>query len=217
MYACDSADSPCSLGFFCFGNLFLTLWFPCRYGPGPYQVEFELSFGEGEGSSAWITIELAPADEMPHTVYTFLEQVTRGLYNDGGYSFHHNAVHVVQGGPIANHLTPYGVDPYERFQESGVANVLFQEYSESMPHVPYSVGMSGRPSGPNFYFNVQDNSKLHGPGGYAKDGSADPCFGRVVRGQDAIDTMHQLGGGVNPGEWKELDPKVAVRWVKLLN
>ena len=129
----------------------------------------------------------------------------------------HNAVHVVQGGPIANHLTPYGVDPNERFQESGVASVLFQEYSESMPHVPYSVGMSGRPSGPNFYFNVQDNSKLHGPGGYAKDGSADPCFGRVVRGQDAIDTMHQLNGGVNPGEWKELDPKVAVRWVKLLN
>ena len=179
-------------------------------------MEFEVNFGEGENNSGWITVELASADEMPHTVYTFLEQVDKGLYNDGGYAFHHNAIHVVQGGPIRNHLTPFDIDPSEKFQNSGVANVLYQEYSDNFRHAPYTLGFSGRPSGPNFYFNVQDNSNLHGPGGYAEDGSADPCFGRVTRGHEVIDRMHQLDGGVQPGEWKELNPFVAVRWVRIM-
>jgi hypothetical protein len=34
---------------------------------------------------------MAPADEMPYTVYWFLSQVDRGLYNDT--SFHRNAHH----------------------------------------------------------------------------------------------------------------------------
>ena len=47
-------------------------------------MEFEVNFGEGENNSGWITVELASADEMPHTVYTFLEQVDKGLYTWGG-------------------------------------------------------------------------------------------------------------------------------------
>mmetsp|Transcript_6017 Transcript_6017/g.14251 ORF Transcript_6017/g.14251 Transcript_6017/m.14251 type:complete len:473 (-) Transcript_6017:253-1671(-) len=186
-----------------------------KYGYRELAVELELNFGNDD--NAWITIELAPIDEMPHSVFTFLEQVELGLYDDGGYAFHHNGEHIIMGAPVFNQLTPPDMDPAQRFDESGVASVLFQEYSYGYTHQAYTVGFAGRPGGPNFYFNTQDNSELHGPGGYAEDGSADPCFGRVTRGMDIIDRIHSLTGQMERGDWKELMPFVAVRWVKILN
>ena len=186
-----------------------------RYGYRTLSVELELNFAEGD--SAWITIELAPIDEMPHTVFTFLEQVEMGLYDDGGYAFHHNGEHIIMGAPVFNHLTPQDMDPAQRFADSGVKSVLFQEYSYNFPHYAYTVGFAGRPGGPDFYFNTQDNSALHGPGGYAENGSADPCFGRVTRGTDIIDRIHGLTGQLDQGDWKEMSPYVAVRWIKILN
>jgi len=186
-----------------------------KYGYRTIEVELEFSFGDDD--SAWITIELAPIDEMPHAVYTFLEQVEMGLYGDGGYAFHHNGKHIIMGAPVFNHLTHTDTDPAQRFADSGIASVLFQEYSDNFPHSAYTVGFAGRPGGPNFYFNTQDNSDLHGPSGYATDGSADPCFGRVIRGTDIIDRMHQMTGSLEQGDWKEMNPYVAVRWIKILD
>jgi cyclophilin family peptidyl-prolyl cis-trans isomerase len=186
-----------------------------RYGYRDLAVEVEFDFGGGE--SAWVTIGMAPIDEMPHTIYTFLEQVSMGLYDDGGYAFHHNGNHIIMGSPEVNHLTPLKMDPMQRFTDSGVANVLFQEYSVDFPHEPYTVGFAGRPGGPSFYFNMEDNSGLHGPNGYAADGSADPCFGRVTRGQDVIDQIHGLTGEMEHADWKQIDSPVAVRSIKILN
>jgi len=186
-----------------------------KYGYRTLSVELELNFAEGD--SAWITIELAPIDEMPHTVDTFLSQVELGLFDDGGFAFHHNGDNIILGGPTRNHLTPEETDPGQRFADSGVAHVLFQEYSSNFPHQRYTVGFANRPSGPDFYFNTQDNSALHGPNGYADDGSADPCFGLVTRGTDIIDRIHDLTGPLEQGDWKELGQYVAVRWIKMLN
>merc|ERR1711935_196503 len=98
-----------------------------KYGDRTLEVEIEFNLDHDD--SAWITIELAPIDQMPHTVYTFMEQVEMGLYNDGGYALHHNGHHIIMGAPVSNQLTPDDLDPARRFADSGVASVLFQEYS----------------------------------------------------------------------------------------
>jgi hypothetical protein len=63
---------------------------------------------------------------------------------------------------------------------------------------------------------MRDNPKVHGPGGYAKDGSADPCFGRITRGTDIIDRIHALTGELNPGDWKKIENPVAIISMKRL-
>lgn len=160
-------------------------------------------------------IELAPIDEMPHAVYWFLEQVTRGLFD--GCSFHRNAGHVVQGGPAPNFLSPPDPQLHKRFQRAGFYHILFQEYSPKFPHEKYTMGLAGRPGGPDFYVSTANNTKLHGPGGqrsYDDPSEADPCFAKVVEGFNVVDRM-QLGP-VKPGGYKAFTDNVAIVSMKLL-
>jgi cyclophilin family peptidyl-prolyl cis-trans isomerase len=154
-------------------------------------------------------MELATADQMPHTVHWFLEQVDTGMYNFAEFAFTSSAEHVVLAKPVTEGLL-------ERLDEYGLYRIMFPEYSSEVEHVKYSVGLSGRPGGPNFYINMDDNSRSHGPGGYAADGSADPCFGRITRGFDAIDRLHSAKGDVEGG-WTQLNPNVYILSVKLLS
>jgi hypothetical protein len=67
-----------------------------KFGPDPHRVEIQLAYDpssniySAEGGDR-IVIEMAPSDEMPFTVFWFLSQVDRGLYNLT--SFHRNARH----------------------------------------------------------------------------------------------------------------------------
>jgi hypothetical protein len=67
-----------------------------RFGPDPHRVEIQLAYDPAsnvfntEGGDR-IVIEMAPSEEMPYTVYWFLSQVDRGLFNLT--SFHRNAHH----------------------------------------------------------------------------------------------------------------------------
>jgi cyclophilin family peptidyl-prolyl cis-trans isomerase len=140
---------------------------------------------------------------MPHTVFTFLEQVENGMYDHGEFAFEYNGPHVTLATPATDGLKSI-------FDQSGIAHVLFPEYSPSVAHEPYTVGLAGRPSGPNFYFNMVDNVKLHGPGGYAKDGSGDPCFGKVTRGMDIIDRVHGSTGPLTKGDWKRIENEIVI-------
>ena len=80
-------------------------------------------------------MELATAEDMPHTVYMFLEQVSHGLYNDGGVSFHHNAHHLVSAGPVESFLTRPELREgsinklEEQFTKSGFGKLLIPEQS----------------------------------------------------------------------------------------
>lgn len=164
-----------------------------KHGPGPHEVEMLVRFETADGNtdSGFITLELAPIDEMPHAVYWFLEQVERKLYD--GCSFHRNPGHVIQGGPVPNFLSGANDPPLEqRFQDSGFDSILFQEYSPNFPHQKYTAGYSGRPGGPNFYISTKDNTVVHGPGGQQDGAEADPCFAKVVHGFDTVDRMHQI-------------------------
>ena len=195
-----------------------------KWGYGPYKVEFEIHFPQdAQDVNHYFVVELAPIHDMPHAIHTFLEQVSRGLYNvgTGGYSFHHNGGHIIQGAPIPNHLTTPNANLEERFTLSGYGHVLFQEYSNNFPHVEYTLGFTGRPySGPNFYINTRNNAQLHGPGGYSNDGYGDPCFGKITFGTEVITRIHEQsspGGLVRDGEWKEMEHgPIAVRSVKII-
>jgi hypothetical protein len=129
-----------------------------RFGPGPHRVEIVLDFDPNsnvahEAGGDRILIELAPEADMPHSVYFFLEQVELGLYN--GASFHRNAAHVLQAGPVPNFATPPDAHLAQNFRQSGFNSVLFQEYSANFPHKPYTLGYAGRPGGPDFYISVR--------------------------------------------------------------
>lgn len=193
-----------------------------RFGAGPHHIEIIVAFVPGfpknqetDTDQQRIVIELAPVDEMPHVVYWFLEQVSRGLYD--GCSFHRNAGHVVQGGPSPNFLSPPDPKLHRRFHWSGFDSILFQEYSSQFPHEKYTLGFAGRPGGPDFYVSTRNNTRLHGPGGqtsYDDPSEADPCFAKVIEGFDVVDRM-QLGP-VKPGGYKAFEDNVAIVSMKLL-
>ena len=92
----------------------------------------------GEESERQLRIELAPDALMPVTVLYFLRQIKAGLWD--GAIFHRNAAHVLQASNQA---------PRARLGAT-VTSVSFQEYSPRLPHLPYTVGLAGRPGGPDW-------------------------------------------------------------------
>lgn len=197
------------------------------FGPGPHRVSIfvEVDDGDDESSSALpqeILIELAPLDLMPHSVYLFLSQISKGYWSRGKPAVVINAGHVLQACPhpcleslstLTGSDGEYGsdddssIDPYREMNEAGLDSVSFQEYHPSYPHEKYTVGFAGRPlSGPEFYFNLLNNTLDHGgggeddfgPGEVESDGvddeslEPDPCFGRVIKGFDVVDRIAAL-------------------------
>ena len=190
-----------------------------KFGPGPHRIEMLLAFDPaepGEGTANRIVLELAPLDDMPHAVYWFLSQVSLELWN--GSSFHRNADHVLQAGPHSNFNTPKDSEISDKlFSDAGFESVLFQEYSPNVPHLPLTVGYAGRPGGPDFYISLMDNSENHGPGGqtsYEDTSEADPCFCKVVEGEEAVWRMHGLAN--EDGDYQGLKHNVAITEMRIL-
>ena len=91
---------------------------------------------------------------------------------------------MLQAGPLAQHPR---FEKAARERGEGLS-VPFQEYDASFPHVPHSVGLAGRPGGPDFYISTKDNTFNHGPGSQNAEarhtGEADPCFAKVIGGRE---------------------------------
>ena len=186
------------------------------FGEGPYKIEFKLDFPIDGGQHDTFVVELAPLDLMPHAVYYFLEQVRLKLLD--GTSFHRNAGHVVQAGPAAPYKPiPSNPNPRQRYNKASFTAIAFQEYSAQFPHVKYTIGLAGRPGGPDWYVSTVDNTRNHGPGGqgsYAVKDEADPCFGKVIEGFNVIDRLLQQP--VKPGGYRAMKQNVAIVYAKLL-
>jgi len=155
---------------------------------------------EDEQNKSFV-IEMAPLESMPHAVHLFLEQVAHGLWNSAW--FYVNGPHVLQAGPQASDAeveqaatTDNNEDERSMalrpFRELQLETLSFPEYSEDFPHVRWTLGFTGRPGGPDWYINKQDNTATHGPGGqlhHEIEEFADPCFAKVVKGFDTVKEM----------------------------
>lgn len=139
---------------------------------------------------------MAPLDVMPHAAHIFLEQVDHGLWNNAW--FYINGPHVIQAGPQAadgdesNEPRESALRP---FRELSLDSLAYPEYSAQFPHLPWTLGFTGRPGGPDFYINKVDNSVAHGPGGqhqHELEEFADPCFCRVVKGFETLEDIARV-------------------------
>ena len=95
---------------------------------------------------------------------------------------------------LAEFMDMGGNDKCSVFLDKGISTLSFPEYSTEYPHKQYTLGFGGRPGGPGFYINTDDNSDLHGPGGqigYDLHEEADSCFAEVIEGHEVIDRMHE--------------------------
>jgi len=207
------------------------------FGPGPHRVVIELEYPKVQltnpDSSSWpritnkFAIEMAPMDLMPHTVNLFLQQVHHGLWDNCHVIS--MAKHIFQLGPsydekdkpdgVAMDVPNLGEDPrdkpgdphYDHFIAKRLDKISYQEYSHQFPHDQWTVGLAGRPGGPDFYINKLNNTLIHGPGGQTNrhdlHNEADPCFGKIVEGLETLKDLDTIPTN-EEGEHKLMYPVV---------
>ena len=146
--------------------------------------------------SCKFALEMADLELMPHSVLTFLDMVNARLWDNTVFYHHTQTNHVLAAAPVV-----FGTfEPkHHHLEAMGFTGASFAEYSAAFPHEEFTVGFNGR--GPNFYINALDNSRHHGPGGQGHrdlPGDADPCFAKVISGQEAVKGM--LKGKHSPSE-----------------
>jgi len=174
-----------------------------KYGDHPnYRVKVDLEFQTSipdfnrNGPHGTLVIEMAPIQYIPVSVYNWLE-IAR-TWKSG--EFHRNADHVLQATTLA----------------AGVEDPLaFQEYSDKYPHKIGTVGYCGRPSGPCWYINIEDNTSAHGPGSQQKKNpyEADANFGRIVSGMDdVVPRIHSI----RQKDWLDQKNKVFIKTMTIL-
>jgi len=144
-----------------------------RWGKGDVFVDFQTDHGN-------FRMKMASFETMPHTTSWFLTLAELGYWTRCG--FIRNADHVLQANCKPKMET--GGD------NQASVNIAFQEYNEAYTHKKYTFGIAGRPGGPDWYINLSDNIRNHGPGGQGVE--ADPCFAELVSGAEVIEAIHKL-------------------------
>lgn len=143
-------------------------------------------------------VETAPVELMPHAVQLFLEQVNHKLWDNSW--FYINGPHVLQAGPMLEEDESIEEDTFEAdrkralkpFVDAELASLPFPEYSDQFRHEQWTLGFTGRPGGPDWYINKQNNTLMHGPGGqfhHDIEENADPCFARVIEGHENVERI----------------------------
>ena len=156
-----------------------------------FTFERNNSKSTGKIETGTFIIELAPIDEMPMSVHFFLELVSNKFWDSTFFVHHEKVEHVIVVPPISYKTRKTKKD---EIHEIGWPKLGFPEYSHDYPHEKYTIGFANQ--GPTFYINTMDNTYNHGPDGqkhHLLPGEADPCFGWVVEGFDAIDEMIEFG------------------------
>jgi len=170
-------------------------------------VQFELDFNDSTNRQ-FFTVQLASLEHMPVSVYMFLQQVSKQLWDNTAFFI--NAPHVLMAKTKSVDMQ---TSHFAHFRREGVDHVPFEEYSDQHPHKMYTLGFSGHSNvGPDWYVNVRDNSQNHGPQGPLGSG-AEPCFGEVIIGRQVIDRVRRLPGG----EGALLENPVAIVTARMLN
>jgi len=156
-----------------------------HFGSEAYKVQFNLKI---ESKIFSFVVEMAPLELMPHSVNYFMEMVKANVWDNS--IFTHSSNHIL----LAELKDSEGNDKRDLFRAQGINQLSFPEYSDDYPHDKYTLGFGGRPGGPGFYINTQDNTAIHGPGGqstYELHEEADPCFGKVIEGHGVVDWLQE--------------------------
>lgn len=143
-------------------------------------VEIKTSEGDME-------VQLAPCELTPVVTMYIVNKVKQGFWD--GMTFFRAESHVVQA------TTRYVNGSYPKSANKFADEIPFPEYSSEFPHKKFTLGLAGRPGGTDFYINMVDNVRNHGPGGQTYKGypqSADACFGVITKGQDVAVRIQQL-------------------------
>jgi len=189
-------------------SCFLTL----RFGPGHHYVEFTFVLpSDVNETEHHFIIETAPLELMPHAVQLFLEQVAHKLWDNSW--FYINGPHVLQAGPMLEEDENIEEDTFEAdraaalkpFVDADLASLSYPEYSHQYRHEKWTLGFTGRPGGPDWYINKQNNTIMHGPGGqYHHDieEQADPCFARVVEGFEMVEKIFEEATIEEGDDWE---------------
>ena len=183
-----------------------------RFGPGPHFVEFTFVLpSDGDEIEHNFIVETAPLELMPHAVQLFLEQVAHKLWDNSW--FYINGPHVLQAGPMLEEDDSIEEDTFEAdrkkalqpFIDAGLATLAYPEYSDQFRHEKWTLGFTGRPGGPDWYINKQNNTVMHGPGGqYHHDieEQADPCFAKVIEGFEAVEKIFKEATIEEGDDWE---------------
>lgn len=94
--------------------------------------------------------------DMPHAIDHFVRMVERKLW-DGLTFVHEYNSRVIMATPLMTDASHTWAG--QRFADANLTHMAFTEYSPSFPaphHRKFSVAFSGRPGGPNFYINLDD-------------------------------------------------------------
>jgi len=179
-----------------------------HFGVGLYHLQFNVLIDDSEFS---FIVEMAPIDMMPHSVNYVLEMIKAKIWDNSVFT--HRSNHIL----FAELRDDKGNDKRHLLSENNISTLSFPEYNTDYPHTKYTLGFSGRPGGPEFYINVEDNTSSHGPGGqahHAMHEEADACFGRVIKGQHIVDWMQDRRKG-HEGRLEEISTVIgSIRIIK---
>lgn len=183
-----------------------------RFGKGHHYVEFTFVLpSDANETEHHFIVETAPAELMPNAVQLFLEQVAHKLWDNSW--FYINGPHVLQAGPMLQEDDSIEEDTFEAdrkaalqpFVDAGLDSLAFPEYSHQYPHEKWTLGFTGRPGGPDWYINKQNNTVMHGPGGqYHHDieEQADPCFAKVIEGFEVVEKIFEEATIEEGDDWE---------------
>eukprot|EP00638_Chattonella_subsalsa_P009845 CAMPEP_0117740160 /NCGR_PEP_ID=MMETSP0947-20121206/4183_1 /TAXON_ID=44440 /ORGANISM="Chattonella subsalsa, Strain CCMP2191" /LENGTH=320 /DNA_ID=CAMNT_0005556235 /DNA_START=190 /DNA_END=1149 /DNA_ORIENTATION=- len=143
-----------------------------KFGSDRARVVFETPKGN-------LVLETAPYHVMPHATNWFLSLVDAGFWDTCGII--RNAAHVLQANCAGR---------TKQVATTRRSSIVYQEYNPEFVHYKYTFGIAGRPGGPDFYINLKDNLRAHGPGGQGGT-DADPCFAKLIEGQEIIEELHR--------------------------
>lgn len=145
------------------------------YGGGPHRVDVVVK--DQAGVSSKFVIQMALLLEMPHAIHHFLQMVELKLW-DGLSLVNGIDSEIVTATPVSLEGHEWGG---KRFVDANLTQMAFTEFSETFPppnHHKYSVAFSGRPGGPEFYVNLEENPQSH---------DHESVFGMVSEGREVID------------------------------
>lgn len=142
-----------------------------KYGDSPHFVEFTIQSRQDENQHTfYFTVELVPIHTTPISVYTFLEQVQKGLWD--GTSFQSNEQEALSARPVSGNGE---ISRREAFEQADLDVVLFDTVSEEQQHDIYTVAINTEK--PGFYISKSPRQ------------SKDPIIGTVVIGRPVIDKL----------------------------